>query len=221
MNPTQSTHDRMVREVAERYIRQGYPVQIQPIEEDLPEFLRGFDPDLIVTTPEGSIVVEVKLRGRNHGLAYWQRLKEAVDQHPGWSYQLVVNNKREEELVGADMPLLTEDEVIVRLEASRQLADSGLLDSALVVAWSTLEAVLRAEGRAEGLLLPNQGPGPLITALYSEGSLEYDDFETLRRILDVRNQAVHGFRVENMDRSLVQQTQEITSRLLAHEHKAV
>src|SRR5204863_700424 len=60
VNIVQSTHDRLVREVANRYIRQGYAVQIEPTDADLPPFLHGFLPDLIVTTPDDKIVVEVK-----------------------------------------------------------------------------------------------------------------------------------------------------------------
>jgi hypothetical protein len=211
---TQSAHDRLVREVAERYIRQGYPVQVEPLDEDLPDFLAGYHPDLVVTTPEGRMVVEVKSTRQARGLDYWQRLKEAIDTHPGWSLHIVLNNKREEELLGAEMPVLSEAEVKARLTASEQLADNGMLDSALVVAWSTLEAVLRAQSRAEGLFLPNQGPGALMTALYTEGGLGTEDYEALTRILSARNQAAHGFRIDNMDRSVVDQIQNITSRLL-------
>jgi hypothetical protein len=212
----QTTGYRLVREVAERYKRQGYPVQVEPPDEDLPDFLKGYHPDLLVTTPERKIVVEVKASGKQRGLDYWQKLKAAIDSQPGWSFQFVVDNKREEELKGIDMPVLTRDEITARLEASQSLADNGLLDSALIVAWSTLEAVLREESRAEGLSLPNQGPGPLITAMYTEGSLELEDYDTLTRILAARNQAVHGFRVENMDRSFVEQVQNVTYRLLNH-----
>ena len=219
-NVTQSAHDRLVRETAERYIRQGFSVDIEPLQEDLPDFLQRFRPDLIVTTPEGKIVVEVKYRGKVRRVEYFKELGEAISAHPGWTFQLVVDNKREEELAGIDMPVLTEEEVRTRLEASQQLADQGLLDSALVMAWSNLEAVLRAESRAEGLSLTNQGSGPLITALYSEGSLEEEDYETLRRILSARNQAAHGFRLENMDRSQVEQIQDMTRRLLSQERKA-
>ncbi len=216
----QSTHARLVREAAERYIRQGYPVQVEPLDEDLPDFLKGYHPDLVVTTPEGRIVVEVKSKDNTRDSDYRQGLKRAIDAHPGWRYHYVLDNKREEELNGAEMPVLSRDEMKARLAASRQLADDGLLDSALVVAWSTLEAVLRETSRAEGLSLPNQGPGPLITALYTEGSLDLEDYETLMQLLPARNQAVHGFRVEKMDRSLVEQVQSITSRLLAQKSRA-
>lgn len=216
----QSAHDRLVREVAERYIRQGYPVLVEPLESDLPDFLKGFRPDLIVKTPEGNLVVEVKLKSNAVASANMQGLIEAVKSHPDWRFHLVVDNKREDELLGAEMPVLFQDEVQARLQASQQLADAGLLDSALLIAWTALEAVLREQGRAEGLFLPNQGPGALITALYTEGSLEYEDYATLNTILSARNQAAHGYRVPDLDRSLVEQIQTIANRMLSQQRLA-
>jgi hypothetical protein len=216
----QSAHDRMVREAADRYIREGYPVQIMPLDADLPDFLKGYRPDLIVTTPEGCIVVNVKTRGVTRTPEEQERLKKVIEGRPGWRYQYYLDNRREEELVTAEQPVLTPEEIEARLQASRQLADSGLLDSALVVAWSSIEAVLREASRVEGLSLPNQGAGPLVTALYAEGDLERDDYLALMQILKVRHQAAHGFRTEAIDRSLLERAQEIARRLMSQQRKA-
>lgn len=216
----QSARDRLLREVADDYIRQGFPVQIEPAPAELPEFLREYRPDLVVTTPQGHIVVGVRSERDIRDADYWRRVQEAVDAHADWRFQFVVDSRREKELLGTELPVLNGEEAELRLLASQQLADSGLLDSALVVAWSTLEGVLRAVSREEGLELPDQGSAPLITAMYAEGSLERSDYDALMRILRARNKAVHGFRVQDMNRSFVEQTQEITRRLLAQERRA-
>jgi len=186
----------MVREAADRYIRNGFPVQIMPMDADVPEFLRGFRPDLIVTTPEGRIVVNVKTKGTARASENLEDLKKVVESHPGWRYQYYLDNRREDELVSAEQPVLTPDEIETRLQASQHLADIGLLDSALVVAWSSIEAVLWEASRSEGLSLPNQGAGPLVTALYTDGDLDREDYLALMQILKVRSQAAHGFHSE-------------------------
>lgn len=214
INIVQSVHNRLVREEADRYIRQGYSVQIQPTDAELPAFLHGFQPDMIVTTPEGKIVVEVKTRENVRPSGYWEELTRAVEKQTGWRFRLVLDNRREEELVGAEQPVISREQIDEQLLAARMLADLGILGGALLLTWATIEAVLREASRAQGLQLPNQGPGPLITALYTEGNLEREDYETLRRTLQARNQAVHGFQVENIDRSLIDQVQTIAKRLL-------
>lgn len=216
----QSAHDRMVREIADSYIRQGYPVQIMPLDTDLPDFLRGFQPDMIVTTPEARIVVHVKTRGNGRSSEYWEGLKRAVETQPSWRLEYVLDNRREEELVTTEQPVLTAQEMEARLQASQQLAELGLFDSALVVTWAAIEAALREASRTEGLQLPNQGAGPLITALYTDGDLEREDYTALMLMLKVRNQAVHGFRVEGIDRSLIDRAQEIARRLMEYHPSA-
>ncbi len=210
---TQSSHDKMLREIADRYIRKGYAVQIQPSDDQLPDFLRGYRPDMIVTTPDDNMVVEVNSKSKVRQSNYWEQLKGAIDMHPGWRLQFVMNSKREEELRGLDQTILSDQEIQTRLQAAQNLADSGLLDSALLVVWSTLEATLRQIGRADGLELPNQGAAPLITTLYTNGDLEREDYDSLMEILEARNQAAHGFRVENLNRSLFDKAQQIARSL--------
>ena len=216
----QSAHDQLVREVADRYIREGYRVKIEPSDADLPAFLKGYHPDLIVTTSEGQVVIEVKTTGKVRRLDYWEGLKKAIEAHPGWRFRLVLDNRREEELSRAERPILSDEEIEERLLASRELAGKGLLDSALVVAWSALEATLRKASRAQGLNLPDQGPGLLITSLYTEADLERKDYHTLMHILSERNLAAHGIRVENLDRSDIDQVNNIAHHLLKQYRQA-
>ena len=77
----QSAHDRLVREVADSYVRRGYLVEIEPLEEDLPEFLDGFRPDLLARKPGDNIVVEIKSRGKVRQVDYWTRLGNTVKGH--------------------------------------------------------------------------------------------------------------------------------------------
>jgi hypothetical protein len=218
----QTARHRLLREVADDYIRKGYAVQIEPSEEEVPEFLRGFRPDLIITTPEEHIVVEFKatLAEQPDPGQYWSALEDAVKAQPGWRLQLLLDNRRETEWIEAFQPVLTVEETEARLQAGQQLADDGLLDSALIVTWSAVEAVLREAIRREGITLPNQGAAPLITVLYAEGGLARSDYDRLMQILSVRNQAAHGLKVSNLDRSFIDQARDIALRLMKRKHKA-
>lgn len=211
----QSTHDLLVREVAERYVRQGFSVQVEPGPSELPSFLHGFQPDLIVTTPEGKIVVEVKTHGRIQQSSKWQALKDVIEANEGWKFQLVMDNRRERELRSLDLPVLSREEVGTQLHASRQLADSGQFGAALIVAWATIEALLRKASRDQGISLPDQGPGPLITALYLDGNLSRAEFDTLMTTLNVRNNAAHGFQTNGLDRNLFDEVYRIAEDRLA------
>ena len=209
----QPTRDRLIRELANRYANQGYAVQIAPTDAELPEFLRGFCPDMILTNPHEKIVVEVQARGASRPESYWKELKNAIAQQQDWKLQLALNNRREEELQGIIQPILTKEQIEAQLQASQSLAESGLLGGALVLVWSALEAILRKASRDQGLELANEGPGPLVTTLYADGDLTRTDYLALSASLRARNLAVHGFQGEEINQSLVDQLQKIARRL--------
>jgi hypothetical protein len=50
--------------VAEDYRCRGHDVQVQPGGPSLPDFLAGYQPDLIARSPTDSVVIEVKVGTR-------------------------------------------------------------------------------------------------------------------------------------------------------------
>jgi hypothetical protein len=210
----QAAGNRLLREIAQDYIRQGYPVTIRPLPEDLPEFLREFDPDLLVTTPESKVVVEVKGSGKLRPDGFFERLHEAIQAHPGWSTEFILDYNREKELREAFLPVLTFDEIQERLEAGQQLVEAGLLDSALLVTWSGVEGMLRQMTAYENITVPNQGAGALITLLYSEGSLSRADYDKLKKMLEIRNLAAHGFQTCDIVPATIETAQKFVQRQL-------
>lgn len=216
----QSVHERLVREAADSYTRQGYYVRTSPSEKEMPDFLKGFKPDMIVRLPDGDhIVVQVKSSGAMRDSEQWQQLKNAVEANPGWRLELVLNNRREQELITASQPLLSLEEVEARVLAGRQLAEQGLLDGSLLITWSALEALLRRICQQKKVKLPDQAPATLVTMLVSEGFLNRENYQPLMQILPVRNQAAHGHQPELLNRALVEQLHAITSRLLEQQRK--
>ena len=79
----------IVARVADDYRRRGYEVHIEPASNAIPEFLRGFHPDLIARKPGDSVVVEVKVGTRTSAAEQLREIAERVNQEPGWRFSLV------------------------------------------------------------------------------------------------------------------------------------
>lgn len=86
-------------ELAEEYRKKGYEVLMPPKPEELPDFLRGYSPDMIVRRGEEAIVIEVKSRTSIASAQYLQGLAQAVEEHPGWRVELVMTNRRTQHIL--------------------------------------------------------------------------------------------------------------------------
>src|SRR5260370_6130475 len=84
--------ERCVYDSAEEYKQRGYAVTVSPPPKRLPELLSKFTPDIVAEGPNESVVIEVKSVSKVRGVNYWKELSSIVRQHPGWRFQLVVNN---------------------------------------------------------------------------------------------------------------------------------
>jgi hypothetical protein len=210
----QTADDIMIREVADRYIRDGYSVNIDPSPEELPEFLRGYRPDLIVTTPNEKIVVEVKTPHKTRLADYFESLTRLLEDQPGWKLELVINNRRNEELQLSEIPTYSNEELEVRLATAQSLAERGLLDSALLLAWSVLEGKLWKLSRDLGLILPVQGAAPLLSNLVSNGVVSQNAYQLLSDSLRARNRAAHGFTTDDLNADTVSTTVKYAEDLL-------
>lgn len=72
-------------QLAEEYRAKGYEILFQPSPADLPDFLKGYRPDMIVSRGDESVIVEVKSRSSlsSSSTEYLSALAEVVEQHPG------------------------------------------------------------------------------------------------------------------------------------------
>ena len=62
MDDTIALENERASAIAAEYRRKGYEVIEQPSTEQLPDFLSGYQPDLIVRKGDEAIIVEVKTR---------------------------------------------------------------------------------------------------------------------------------------------------------------
>src|SRR3712207_6660639 len=96
----QSVAQQELFDIAEEYRLKGYQVIIDPTEEDLPPFLVGLRPELIVRNERESIVVEVASKVSLRQSDRLIKLAEALQNRPGWSLELAMVPSPREELTG-------------------------------------------------------------------------------------------------------------------------
>lgn len=194
-----SPEERLVLQVAEEYRQEGYEVLLQPAPSSLPDFLRGYQPDLLARRDDESVIVEVKF-----GLATSQRdrfrdLARAVNGQPRWRFELVVRNAPpvpEPHMPADERPSLTRPDAARAIADAEDLVGSGRPEAALLWAWSAAEATLRLLASAEDVSPRRHDPAYLLKQLALEGEIHREDYEILMRSFRVRNAVAHGFRPE-------------------------
>jgi len=182
----------VVARVADDYRRRGYDVEVEPASNALPEFLRGFQPDLIARKPGESVVVEVKVGTRKSAAEQLREIAERVNQQPGWRFSLVfADPDTPDQITEAGPPPMAVIEE--RASNAEALIGTGQNEAAFLLLWSALEGILRLLGDRAHLPLASLPPSTLVRELYSAGEISRDHFETLLELLPVRNRLVHGF----------------------------
>jgi len=207
-----------IEKIAEDYRRRGYDVDVVPSGADVPEFLGGYQPDIIARGADESVVVEVKVGTQTSVAERFREIAERINRQPGWRFSVVyVNPSEPDQIAEAEPAPLAELQKLAR-EADALLG-AGQLNAAFLLFWSALEGSLRLLGRHAQLPLENLPPSALIRELYSAGEISRDHFDTLMRLLPVRNRLVHGLhgRIDETDVTLLQGL----ARLLLEEARSV
>lgn len=208
---TASPRDQRLNLIAEQYRNKGFQVTENPTEEQLPAFLKEFQPALLVR--QGDQTTAVAVTERNVPAAD-QRIPEmarALQQHNNWNFELITTEH-------SDLPLdfsasLTEAEINQQLAQARHLLGEGLIEAALLIAWSAAEAVLRKIGYQEELFPRYQISRSLIKILTIEGVISRGDHNRLMEAAQARNAVAHGYRVPQ-DPQIVQTLIDTVAELL-------
>ena len=90
MEATISLERQRARVIAEEYRRRGYEVVEEPSQEQLPDFLSGYHPDLLIRKGDEAIVVEVKSRTSLAKETQVRELARLLRTKPGWNFELIV-----------------------------------------------------------------------------------------------------------------------------------
>jgi hypothetical protein len=194
--------------VAMEYRRKGYDVHLEPAEDDLPVFLRGFDADVVAQSPADNVIVQVTSPSRFDGEEA-RRLAEIVELNPGWRYEVVFVSPP----VAPDVPVreeLADDEKVTRmLENAETLSREGHMEAAGLIAYSALETILRRRAQSAAPQIERQSSARVLKELYSMGRIDPETFEKLLPLMEFRNAVAHGFQPRNAAPSIPELIEEI------------
>ena len=96
------------------------------------------------------------------------------------------------------------ERIAKRLEEAEQSLQVGLPEAAFLLAWSALEAAMRALVEAHGVSVTQiTSPRFLLDQTTFLGLISRDEYDELSRMLKYRNTIVHGFGTDDFDDELV------------------
>lgn len=200
-------------ELVTEYRQKGYEVLLSPKPEELPDFLRSYRPDMIVSRGEEKVVIEVKSRPSIASAQYLRGLAQAVEEHPGWRVELVMTNP-EDALYSVKVEgSLQEHEIKSQLQVARELTLHHP-ESAILFAWSLAEATLRLLANKEELDLQRPEPLRLLKQLATEGVISKAEYQSLMNAFALRNAIAHGFKTTHLTPNIVLNLIEVTEQLL-------
>jgi REase_AHJR-like len=202
--PSDAMDQKTVERVAQRYRDEGYQVIVKPIDDQIPPFIAGFQPNLIAIRGSENVVVEIKLNridlAGDHQIS---RLAEIVNARLGWRLDLVVlEPETAVEKASQDAAEPSDEQLAQILKTADELSEKGYSPYACVVAWGGLEAAMRRM-RGDAELYGRTTPTELMRALYGNGLLSREQFERLRESYKIRSQVVHGLVPGEVDPDLV------------------
>ncbi len=206
--------EQRVHEIAREYRDKGYDVVIQPGRGQLPDFLASYSPDVLARGEDENLIIEVGSRASLAGSRDLQGLAKVIREHPGWRFELIVTNPKEGALYVEDAPSLNKQGIAEATEKVRELLGSNHLEAALLLAWATVEAALRLLAEKEQVPLQRSDAAYLLKQLATYAAISADEYNRLMGAMRSRNTVAHGFKVEGLDSSSVQELLSILDRLL-------
>jgi hypothetical protein len=206
---------RRIRELAREYRGLGYRVIVEPTDAELPDFLKGFQPDLIAIGETESVVVEVKTGAQLAGLKELSGLAARVEKQPNWRLDMVVSNPRDKKQLEVAQPWELSD-ISRHLAESRVISEAGHKEAAFLLLWAATEALLRHFAVREKIDAPAlQPPRALVNQLTTAGAIDRKDYKPLIEAADTRNRVAHGVSRSAVDARAIEVLADISSRLLA------
>ena len=193
MSKTTTREQERLRRAARDYKREGYEVVLTPSSNQLPPFLQGFEPDLIAYGHDENVVVEVETRSSLTGANALAAIAKTIEDQPGWRFDLILTNPRRRDRAPEHAVLPAVGEIEKRLMIARDLVAQEALDSAMLVAWSSVEGLLRLLSHHEAPKFEAQEPERLLKELYALGLLTVRQYNQLQRSMTSRNALIHGY----------------------------
>jgi hypothetical protein len=209
---------------AVKYSARGYEVLTDPKGPRVPEFLRGFTPDLVALGHNESVVVEVKTDStiRDHRLT---ALARTIDSRPEWRLELIMMS---ETPIDADGPDDVATKTTVRSPAklssaalrrrrlvARQLVKDEHFPEALLLFWSVVEGALRLIARRRDIEFEKETPRGIAKQMTVLGYVSQKDFRLLEEVARARNALVHGREPVGVNEAVASRIDALSGELLA------
>ena len=214
MEATISLERQRARVLAEEYRRRGYEVVEEPPQEQLPNFLSGYHPDLLIRKGDETIVVEVKSRTSLAKETQVRELARLLRTKPGWNFELIVLGEEERLRAPAGAHPFNREDILRGLAAAERLLKAGFADAALLLAWSALEATVRLLTEEEDIVLERLAPLYILKQAAMHGVVSREEYHFLTKVIEYRNALVHGFKPIDFEPDLVKEIISMTKRLL-------
>lgn len=203
-------------DVAADYRQQGYRVVVTPTAQERPEFVANIAIDLLAFKADEKVIVDVyQSRTELADDANSVRLASLVDAQPDWRLDLVVlenEDLRDTILSAAEEP--SSELQHEQLAMAEFFLRIDRLPIALLVAWTALEAGLRAAAKAHSLPLSSLTADFLLETLCSHGVLASEAYDELTVAADLHAAVVHGLNYSAVKSETVQLVLRIAKELL-------
>lgn len=190
---------RKIKELAREYEEKGFEVLIEPKGNLLPDFLKNYQPDLVLKKGDLNVVVEVKTSETIKNSEYLKELSAKINSIKNWKFELVLTNpKIKDNLRNSKYGEFSLSEIESKLNKLSNAIDKNFLEPHFLYAWSLFEASSRAILKAEQPKVEIKlNPIANIKQLYSYGIIGRIDYEWLIKISEIRNHIVHGHSIQN------------------------
>ena len=161
INSREREYNRIIK-IANEYRQKGYEVVIQPSSNDLPNFLSGYQPDVLAKNANESVIIEVISHSNLSRKSQLSRIAEIVEAQPRWRFELVMTNPKGDTLISSESRLPSIDEVSKRLTRAKRFVKIADYEAAIAIAWSAIEGLLRLIGEDEEIALNRQSSSYVI-----------------------------------------------------------
>ena len=202
------------RAIAGEYRSKGYEVIEEPTQEQLPDFLSGYHPDLLVRKGDEARVVAIKSRASLAQEPQIRDLARLLQTKPNWNFELVLLGEKEQMSLPEGAYAFDREDILSGMQASERLLELGFSEAALLLAWSSLEATMRLLAVAEDIVLDRLNPVYILNQAVMHGVISRDEYNFLTKAMQYRNALVHGFKTVDFDLALVKELISTTQRLL-------
>ena len=202
---------RLADVTAEKYRSKGYVVSRDEVLDVLP----GFRADLVARKGDQVKVIEVKCRSTLTASPQVSEVAHLLNSKPGWTFELILVGQPEELESPRGARSIEGDSILQQIEQAEKVLESGFPAAAFLLAWSALEAVLRAMIEEEGISIKRvTTSGYVLTMAVIHGAISRDVYKHLAGMMKYRNAIAHGFSVDEFDADIVRDLIKTTRHFL-------